>query len=73
MAKLSSKKRKRMSAKSFALPSKRYPIPDKTHARNALARVSAHGTPTEKARVRRAIARKYPSIGRARRRKKGGK
>ncbi|MEU1663564.1 hypothetical protein ABZ547_08110 [Streptomyces sparsogenes] len=73
MAKLSSKRRKRMSTKSFALPGKRYPIPDKTHARNALARVSAHGTPAEKARVRKAVARKYPSIGKTSRRKKGGK
>ncbi|MFD8088623.1 hypothetical protein [Streptomyces malaysiensis] len=73
MAKLSGKQRKRMSAKSFALPGKRYPIPDKPHARNALARVSAHGTPTEKARVRKAVARKFPSIGKTRRRKKGGK
>lgn len=73
MAKLSSKKRQRMSAKSFALPGKRYPIPDKAHARNALARVSAHGTPAEKARVRKAVTRKFPSIGKSRRRKKGGK
>lgn len=73
MAKLSGKKRKRISTKSFPLPGKRYPIPDKAHARNALTRVSAHGTPTEKARVRKAVARKFPSIGRTSRRKKGGK
>jgi len=63
-AKLTSKGRKRMKASSFAIPSKRkYPINDKAHARNALARVAQHGTPKEKAQVRRAVKRKYPSIG----------
>ncbi len=64
MAKLTSKGRKRMKSSSFAIPSKRkYPINDKAHARNALARVAQHGTPKEKAQVRRAVKRKYPSIG----------
>jgi hypothetical protein len=64
MAKLTSKGRKRMKSSSFAIPSKRkYPINDKAHARNALARVAQHGTPREKAQVRRAVKRKYPSIG----------
>jgi hypothetical protein len=46
MARLTYKARKAMPKKSFALPSKReggkggYPIPDKSHARNALSRVS---------------------------------
>jgi hypothetical protein len=38
-----------------------YPIEDKSHARNALARAS--GKP-EEARVRAAVKRKYPDIGR---------
>lgn len=64
MAKLTSKGRKRMKSSSFALPGKKaYPIPDKAHARNALARVAQHGTPAEKAKVRRAVKRKFPSIG----------
>jgi len=46
----------------FALPNRRYPIEDASHARNALARVSQHGTPTEKAAVRRKAASKYPGI-----------
>ncbi len=42
----STKQRKKLSTKSFALPGKRkYPIPDKAHARNALARVAQNGTP----------------------------
>jgi hypothetical protein len=64
MAKLTAKGRKRMKSSSFALPGKRkYPINDRAHARNALARVSAHGTAAEKKRVRAAVKRKFPSIG----------
>jgi hypothetical protein len=48
---------------NFALPGRRYPIQDISHARNALARVSQHGTPSEKKRVRAAVHKKYPSIG----------
>jgi hypothetical protein len=52
-----------MRKSSFALPSKRkYPINDIAHARNALARVAQHGTPSEKRRVRAAVVRKYPSL-----------
>lgn len=64
MARLTSKKRKSLKKKSFAIPGKRkYPIHDKSHARNALARVSQHGTAAEKKAVRAAVKRKYPSIG----------
>lgn len=64
MAELTPKKRKSLSKASFAIPEKRkYPIHDKAHARNALARVAQHGTPAEKRRVRAAVRRKYPSIG----------
>lgn len=52
-----------MKATSFALPGKKkYPIPDKTHARMALAMVAAHGTATEKRKVRAAVKKKFPSI-----------
>ena len=77
MAKLSYKKRKKMSKKSFVFPGRKtkrnpagkgaYPIPDKAHARNALARVVAFGTPAEKAAVRAKVRAKFPSIGKSRR------
>ena len=64
MAKLTSKQRKRMSPSTFAIPeTKSYPIPDASHARNALARVSQHGTPSERKRVKAAVRRKFPTIG----------
>lgn len=63
MAKLRNSTRKRMKATSFALPGqKKYPIPDKTHARMALAMVAAHGTTAEKRKVRAAVKKKFPTI-----------
>jgi hypothetical protein len=63
MAKLTAAARKRIPKSSFAVPSKDgYPIEDKSHARNALARVSQHGSPAEKKKVRAAVKRKYPGI-----------
>jgi hypothetical protein len=73
MAKLTTAARKKLPSKSFALPGKgegphgkgagSYPIPDKSHARNALARVAQHGSSAEKAKVRAAVHRKFPDIG----------
>ena len=57
------KNRNRMKSSTFALPKERkYPIPDASHARNALARVAQNGTPSEKRRVRAAVRKKFPSI-----------
>lgn len=64
---LTARRRKRLKAKQFALGGRRYPINDPAHARNALSRVSQYGTPEEKARVRAAVGRKYPKIGKRRR------
>jgi len=64
MAKLTSKQREKLPAKDFAIDGaeRRYPIHDIAHARNALARVSAFGTPKEKAVVRRAVYNRYPEL-----------
>jgi hypothetical protein len=60
--------RKKLKKSSFALPKERkYPIPDKAHARNALARVAQHGTKDEQKKVRSAVEKRYPSL------KKNGK
>lgn len=55
--------RNKLPGSSFALPGRRYPIENPSHARNALSRVSQNGSPEEKAEVRSAVHRKYPSIG----------
>jgi len=63
MAKLTTKGRKQIKSKNFAIPNeKKYPIYDKSHAVNALARVSQYGTPEEKKKVRAAVYKKYPSL-----------
>lgn len=55
--------REHIKSSNFAIPGKRkYPIHDIAHARNALARVAAYGTSEEKAQVRAAVYRKYPSL-----------
>ncbi len=64
MAKLTAEKRKSLKTGQFAIPEKRgYPINDVNHARAALSMVAQHGTPEEKSRVRSAVKRKYPNIG----------
>lgn len=63
MAKLTTAARKKIKGSNFALPGRRYPIEDASHARNALARVSQFGTPSEKAEVRAKVHHKYPGMG----------
>lgn len=63
LAKLTTKARNAIPSGSFALPGRRYPIEDASHARNALARVSQHGSEEEKKKVRGAVSRRYPGIG----------
>lgn len=65
MAKLTAKARKKIPSTNFALKGRRYPIEDASHARNALSRVSANGTPAEKATVRAKVHAKYPGIGKS--------
>jgi len=60
---LTTASRKHIKEENFALPGRRYPIENKSHARNALARVSAYGTPDEQAKVRAAVHKKYSEIG----------
>jgi hypothetical protein len=67
MAKLTTKARQAIPKSDFAVPNKApasgsYPIPDASHARNALARAS--GKPVE-AKVRAAVKRKFPEIGKS--------
>lgn len=64
MARLTPTARSRLSGQQFAIPGERkYPINDANHARNALARVSQFGSSEQKAKVRAAVHRKFPGIG----------
>lgn len=61
--KLSYESRKELPKKDFVFKKSRsYPIEDRSHARNALSRVSQFGSPSEKAKVRREVHEKYPGI-----------
>jgi hypothetical protein len=70
--KLTAAMRKKIPSSSFAVPSKApgsgsYPIPDASHARNALARSSGKPIATE---VAAKVHAKYPNIGRKKKRAK---
>ena len=60
---LSYKARKNLGTGDFALPGRRYPIHDRPHARNALARVAQHGTAGEQSQVQKAVHARFPDIG----------
>jgi hypothetical protein len=63
VARLTTRARKNLAKSDFALPEKDgYPINNPSHARNALARVSQHGSASEKATVRAKVRKRYPSI-----------
>lgn len=71
MAKLTAATRNKIPTKEFAGPDRSYPIEDASHARNALSRVSQHGSSALKSRVRAKVHAKYPDIGKAAKRKRG--
>ena len=59
---LTAKDRKELPKKDFAGPHGSYPIPNASHARDALSRVSADGSPLVKRMVREEVKRRFPSI-----------
>jgi hypothetical protein len=72
MSKLTAGDRQSLPKSDFALSGKgagpkgagsgSYPIPDESHGRNALARVSQYGSPAEKSAVRSKVKAKFPGI-----------
>lgn len=62
MAKLTATKRDALPASTFAGPDRSYPIPDASHARNALARASQNAGPDLKAKIRAKVRKKFPGI-----------
>jgi hypothetical protein len=62
MAKLKAASRNKLPGKDFAGPDRSYPVEDKAHARAALSRVAANGSPKVKAEVRRKVEDKFPGI-----------
>lgn len=72
--KLTYEERKDLPDSDFAviLPdgTRKYPIENITHARDALARVSRFGTPSEKAEVVKKVHQRYPTIDEKARKKR---
>ncbi len=60
--KLSSKARMALPNSTFALPGRKYPLNNASHARNALARASQFASPEEQAEIKRKVKSKYPGI-----------
>lgn len=69
MSELSYSARKRLPSKDFVFPEERsFPIKDRAHARAALqaaggARSGKPQSPARRAKIRRAVHRKFPSLG----------
>ena len=69
---LNAAERRALPNKDFVFPGKgegpegkqrgAYPIPDKKHARNALAMAAAHASPAKQAKVKAAVKKKFPGI-----------
>ena len=60
---LTTEERAELPESAFAIPEERaYPIMDRVHAINALARVSQHGSEDEKRMVRFSVFKHYPDL-----------
>lgn len=61
MTKLTTERRDEIPGGEFALPGRRYPIHDESHARAALS-MAHYASPEEQAAIRRKVHAKYPGI-----------
>lgn len=61
MAKLTAKRRNALPSSDFAGPDRSFPVNDRAHARNALARASQFH-PELKAKIKAKVHRKFPDI-----------
>ena len=65
MAKLTAAKRNALPSSAFVFPkTRKFPIEDASHKRNALSRAAAKGGSVEK-KVRAAVHRRDPSLGKS--------
>ena len=61
MTKLTTERRAEIPGNEFALPGRRYPIHDESHARAALS-MAHYASPAEQETIKRKVHAKYPSI-----------
>lgn len=62
MAALTTTKRNALPDSDFALPGRRYPLENESHARDALSRASANASTEEQAQIKRKVHAKFPGI-----------
>lgn len=62
MTKLTTERRDEIPGGEFALPGRRYPIHDESHARAALS-MAHYASPAEQAEIRAKVHAKFPGIG----------
>lgn len=62
MSKLTTERRDEIPGGAFALPGRRYPIHDESHARAALS-MAHYASPAEQATIKRKVHARYPDIG----------
>lgn len=64
MAKLTTNERNSLDKSEFVYPGQRkFPINDRAHAANAMARAAQSDVPSIKANVSAAVHRKFPNMG----------
>jgi len=59
---LNAKSRRALPSSSFVLAGRRYPIHDRAHGANALARARQSKSSSTYSQVRAAVCRRYPSL-----------
>lgn len=64
MAKLDAAQRKALPSKDFAGSGRSYPIPDKSHAEQAL-RMEGHASPEEQKKITAKVQSKFPGVGKS--------
>lgn len=61
-AKLTTKTRKKLKSGTFCGPDRSYPVPDRSHAINALARAKQHASGGLYSRIKACVCRKYSGL-----------
>jgi hypothetical protein len=62
MAKLDASQRKSLPSSDFAGKDRSYPIPDRSHAIQAL-RMKSHASPAEQKQIVSKVKKKFPGVG----------
>ena len=63
MAKLTAARRNRLPESDFAVAGRKFPVNDRSHARNALARAAQSGSSRIEAEVKAKVRSKFPGMG----------